>query len=122
MSALASTIGNALGTGVAFDDGESLRDRLGGRIGMALGELLKNEIYLEGNVWNEFLGDFTSTLSSNGFAINVSQDVGGVIGEVAGGLNFFDIGGWNGFARGAVQFGEDDYFGYSGQVGVRTTW
>jgi outer membrane autotransporter protein len=42
-------------------------------------------------------------------------------GIVHGGLFSIDSG-WNGFLTGAIQFGEDDYRSYSGNLGIRYNW
>jgi len=112
---------NVLGTRVKFDDGDSLMGRLGGRIGTSMdGAASITELYLEANAWNEFEGDYKASLLSNGFSVPVGYDTGGLYGEVAGGVNIFGTAeGWNGFAKAAVQFGEDDFIGYSGNLGFR---
>lgn len=113
-----------LGTGVSINDADSLRGRLGARLGTQMvsnGNII--EPWLEASAWHEFKGDYTATLTSNGFNLPVSYDVGGTFGEVAGGANFINVGnGWSGFAKGAVQFGDDSFLGFSGNLGVRKTW
>jgi hypothetical protein len=112
---------NVLGTNVKFEDGDSLLGRLGGRIGTSMdGAASVTELYLEASAWNEFEGDYKASLLSNGFSVPVGYDTGGLYGEVAGGVNIFGTSeGWNGFAKAAVQFGEDDFLGYSGNLGFR---
>ena len=81
---------DVLGTGVKFDDGDSLMGRLGARFGTSMsGETTVTELYLEGNAWNEFEGDYKASLVSNGFSVPVGYDTGGLYGEVAGGVNLF---------------------------------
>lgn len=110
-----------LGTGVAFNDGDSFRGRLGARVGTSIingGNLI--EPYLEASVWNEFDGDYQAALFSNNFEVPVSHDVSGVYGEVTAGASVINVGnGWSGFAKGAVQFGDDSYLGFSGNLGLR---
>jgi hypothetical protein len=126
LSYVRTTYDNAvvLGTGVSIDDADSLRGRLGARLGTQMvsnGNII--EPWLEASAWHEFKGDYTATLTSNGFNLPVSYDVGGTFGEVAGGANFINVGnGWSGFAKGAVQFGDDSFLGFSGNLGVRKTW
>lgn len=112
------------GTDVEFDNGESLRGRLGGRVGTSIdrnGILI--EPYLEASVWNEFSGDYTASFVSNGFTLDPGFDADGVYGEVALGSSFINAGnGWSGFAKGAVAFGEDSALGLTGNLGVRKAW
>jgi hypothetical protein len=112
------------GTDVEFDNGESLRGRLGGRLGTTFdrnGVII--EPYLEASVWNEFSGDYTASFVSNGFTLDPGFDADGVYGEVALGSSFINAGnGWSGFAKGAVQFGEDSALGLTGNLGVRKAW
>jgi hypothetical protein len=113
-----------LGTGVDFEDGDSLRGRLGGRVGATIdkgGNLFTP--YVEASVWNEFDGDFGVGLSGVDGLPDVSYDIGGTYGEVAGGADFVKVGsGWSAFAKGAVQFGEDSLVGVSGNLGLRKNW
>lgn len=114
---------DVLGTNVAYDDGESLQGRLGGRIGATIeGDSMKSELFLEGSVWNEFMGDYDARLGSNGYDVKTDLDTGGVYGEVGVGANVFGDAGWNGFLTGAVQFGDSDFLGYSGNLGLRYSW
>ena len=113
-----------LGTGVEMSDGDSLRGRLGVRVG---GTMMRDanliEPYLEASLWNEFDGDYDAGIVSNGFNLPVNYDAGGLSGEVAAGANIINVGnGWNAFAKGAVQFGEDDLLGFSGNLGFRKNW
>jgi outer membrane autotransporter protein len=112
---------NVLGTGISFEDGDSVRGRLGARIGtqMQKGSSLI-EPYLEANVWNEFEGNYNATLASGGFGIPVMYDAEGVFGEVTAGADIINVGnGWNAFGRASVQFGDDGLFGVSGNAGFR---
>ncbi len=113
-----------LGTGVDMRDADSLRGRLGARVGTQLnrnGDIV--EPWVEASAWHEFKGDYRTDLVSNGYVAPVSYDLGGTFGEVAGGLNFFGVeSGWSSFAKGAVQFGSDDHLGFSGNMGIRKAW
>ncbi|WP_421694429.1 autotransporter domain-containing protein [Aestuariivirga sp.] len=115
---------NVVGTKVNFDDGESLQGRLGARLGASIaGGSVKSELYLEGSVWNDFMGDYTAHLGSNTYSPKTDLDLGGAYGEVAIGANFFGVdSAWNGFVNGSVQFGQDDFLGYGGNLGVRYNW
>jgi len=115
---------DVLGTGVEFDDGNSLRGRLGARAGTTIdngGSLITP--YVEASVWNEFDGDYTAAFTGIGATPTVSYDVGGTYGEVAAGADFMNVGsGWSAYAKGSVQFGEDDMLGLGGNLGFRKTW
>jgi len=112
------------GNDVEFDNGESLRGRIGGRVGTSMdrnGILI--EPYLEASAWNEFDGDYSASFFSNGTGFTPSFDAGGVYGEVALGSSFINVAnGWSGFAKGSVQFGEDSALGLTGNLGVRKAW
>lgn len=113
-----------LGAAVEFDGGESLRGRLGARVGTSFdkgGKLITP--YLEASVWNEFDGDYEAGFSGIGAAPGVNYDIGGAYGEVAAGADIVNVGsGWSAFAKGAVQFGEDNLVGVNGNLGLRKSW
>ncbi len=106
-------------------NGESLRGRLGLRIGTSfISGGHKIEPFIGGGAWYEFDGDNSASIVSNGIPLVANDDVGGVIGEVTGGLNLFSLNnsGWSGFVKGNVQFGEDDLVGFGGNAGLRKSW
>lgn len=109
------------GTPIDFEDGDSLRGRLGLRTGttfMMSGR--KVEPFVGLSIWYEFEGDNKVNAKSGGFNLTAKDDVSGAFGEVAGGVNIFDLGsGMSGFAKGNYKFGENDYSDLSGQLGVR---
>lgn len=109
---------------VEFNDGESLRGRVGGRVGTAIDRNgIMIEPYVEASVWNEFDGDYGAAFSSNFTDFTPSFDASGVYGEVALGSSFVNVAnGWSGFAKGSVQFGEDSALGLTGNLGVRKAW
>jgi outer membrane autotransporter protein len=115
---------SVLGTDVSFDDGESLLGRLGARLGASMdGNTMRSEFFVQASVYDEFMGDYDASLASNGFDPSTSFDASGVYGEVGVGANVFGIGSsWNGFVTGNVQFGDDEYLGYNGNVGMRYSW
>ena len=50
-------------------------------------------------------------------------DAGGACSELAAGVNLFGADGkWSGFVSGSLRFGDDDYVGYGGNVGLRYNW
>jgi len=114
----------AFGTDVEFQDGDSFRGRLGARVGTSFersGTVI--EPYLEASAWDEFSGDYSASFFSNGADFNPGFDADGVYGEVALGASVINVGnGWSGFARGAVEFGDDSAFGATGNLGIRKAW
>ncbi len=115
---------DVFGTDVEFNNGDSLRGRLGARLGTSLDRNgTAVEPYIEASVWDEFDGDYSASFFSNGAGFNPSFDSDGVYGEVALGASFANAGnGWSGFARGAVEFGSDSALGLTGNLGVRKAW
>ncbi len=112
---------SVLGTDVSFDDGNSVRGRLGARVGNKMqSENAVFEPFVEASVWGEFDGDYSASLGSGGFEPSVSHDTGGAYGEVVGGVNVFGTSSsWSGFAKGAVTFGDDSFLGVTGNIGIR---
>ena len=113
------------GTKVDFKDGDSLRGRLGVRLGTSMiAGNHKIEPFVGASAWYEFKGENEITAKSNGYELAAKDDVGGWIGEVSGGINLFDMSnaGVSGFAKGNYQFGDDDYRSFSGQLGIRVQW
>ncbi len=112
------------GSDVEFSDGDSLRGRLGARVGTSMdrdGTLI--EPYLEASIWNEFEGDYSASFFSNSTGFNPGFNADGVYGEVALGTSVVNASnGWSGFARGAVEFGEDSSLGLTGNLGIRKAW
>ena len=115
---------DVFGTDVSIDDGDSLRGRLGARLGTSMqsnGNVF--EPYVEASVWNEFDGDYSAAFSSAGTGLTPAFDADGVFGEVVLGASLINVGnGWSGFGNGAVQFGEDSMLGFTGNLGVRKAW
>jgi hypothetical protein len=113
-----------LGAGVSFEDGDSLRGRLGGRLGTTIdnGTRLITP-YIEASVWNEFDGDYGASFYDIGGTPSVGYDAGGTYGEVVAGADIVNVGaGWSAFGKGAVQFGDDEMLGFSGNLGLRKSW
>jgi outer membrane autotransporter protein len=113
------------GTSVNFANGDSLRGRLGVRLGTTFqDQRAKYEPFLGLSAWYEFLGDNSISLVSNGYALGATDDAGGAIGEVSGGVNVYSLAGdgVSGFLKGNLEFGNDDYLGFAGSFGVRVDW
>lgn len=115
---------DVLGTNVEIENAESLRGRLGARLGGSFvqgGTIV--EPYVELSAWHEFQGDNRAILTSNGYNIPVNYDSGGVYGEGVVGASLLNAdNGWSVFSKGAVQFGEKGLQGYSGNIGLRKSW
>jgi hypothetical protein len=108
---------------VSFDDGTSVRGRLGLRIGTNIraGEMTV-EPFVIGSVWHEFEDSNQSRLISSGTLFNLTDNLEGTWGEVSAGANLVNIGmGASGFAKVDVTLG-DNVDGVGGQVGVRYKW
>jgi hypothetical protein len=113
------------GSSVGFSNGDSLRGRLGLRVGMSLqDQQAKYEPFLGMSAWYEFLGDNTAQLASNGYTLGATDNVSGAIGELSGGVDVYSLAGdgLSGFVKGNLQFGKDDYLGFGGSFGVRVDW
>jgi hypothetical protein len=113
------------GTSVNFASGDSLRGRLGVRVGTSIqDERAKYEPFVGVSAWYEFLGDNAAIVQSNGYALRGTDDLTGAIGEVTGGVNVYSLAdaGVSGFLKGNFEFGKDDYLGFGGSIGARVAW
>ncbi|RUP09839.1 autotransporter domain-containing protein [Hyphomicrobium sp.] len=112
-------------TSVDFSNGDSLRGRLGVRVGTTIAkERAKYEPFIGVSALYEFLGNNTADVTSGDYLLKATDNRSGALGEVTGGVNVFSLAG-NGlsaFAKGNVQFGKDDFVGYGGSLGVRVDW
>lgn len=112
-------------TSVNFSNGDSLRGRLGVRLGTTIArERAKYEPFIGVSALYEFLGSNTADVTSGDFLLKATDDRSGALGEVTGGVNVFSLtsNGVSAFAKGNVQFGKDDFVGYGGSLGVRVDW
>ena len=108
--------------GITLDDGDSLRGKIGGRLGgtynLASGVF---EPYLKAYVGNEFMGD-NSVFLASGPGVTVADDIGGVFGEVGLGFNWANAANsWSVFGQANYTFAED-YNAGDGKLGVRYSW
>ena len=115
------------GTSVNFASSDSLRGRLGIRVGTTIEDeqaRAKYEPFLGVSAWYEFLGDNAANVLSSGYALQATDNLTGAIGEVTGGVNVYSLAddGISGFVKGNFEFGKDDYLGFGGSVGVRVDW
>ncbi len=108
---------------VDFEDGSSVRGRLGLRVGTTLHPLLgvALEPFLEASLWSELDGDNRASLVSDGepFAFTDSPD--DVWGVVSAGLVMSGSSGTSAFAKADLTFGEE-IDGVAGELGVRFSW
>ncbi|WP_052699218.1 autotransporter domain-containing protein [Hyphomicrobium sp. 99] len=110
---------------VNFSNGDSLRGRLGVRLGTGIAkEKAKYEPFIGVSALYEFLGNNTADVTSGDYVLKAADDLTGALGEVTGGVNVFSLtgNGLSAFAKGNVQFGKDDFVGYGGSLGVRVDW
>lgn len=113
------------GTAVNFSNGDSLRGRIGVRMGTTIvKERAKYEPFIGISGLYEFLGDNKASVSSGGYDLQTTDNLTGALGEVSGGINVFSLAGdgLSAFVKGGAQFGKDDYVGYGGTLGVRVDW
>lgn len=112
------------GSAVNFSDGESLRGRLGGRVGFTADHNdIRFDQFVEASAWRETKGNYSSSFALSGITTPVAFDAGGDYGEVAIGLNATDLDGvWSAYGRGNYMFGEDGFKGVSFQAGMRKYW
>jgi outer membrane autotransporter protein len=85
---------------------------------------VKYEPFIGVSALYEFLGDNSASVASGGYVLKATDDISGVLGQVTAGINAFSLAddGLSGFIKGNVEFGEHDYIGYGGTVGVRLDW
>lgn len=94
------------GTGVDWNSGDSLRGRLGARLGTSITQASGAVLtpYVKASVINEFAGD--NKVNVAGFL--TADDTSGTWGEVGGGLQFHTTGSVSGYVDGTYWFGSDN--------------
>ena len=117
-------IDDILGGAVEFDDGTSVRGRLGLRLGHETtasdGTIYSGDV--TASVWQEFAGDNDATVFAPLTpATNVSDDPAETYGDVSVGFNVLAPEGWSGFLRANYLFAED-YDAIAGNAGIRYAW
>jgi hypothetical protein len=113
-----------VGTVVQVDDDTSVRGRLGGRLGTSfVTGNWRIEPSVTGGVWETLSGNNGAVLTSNGFALDLSDPSNNKTqGEVGGMLNFFQLGtNWSAFVKGDYRFASE-YTSGSVKGGVRYQW
>ena len=113
---------SVLDTEIDPDDGESLRGRLGLRLGASWdsGNMII-EPFVVGSVWHEFEGENEITLTS-GELVELSDELEETYGEVGGGINLISAGGGASFFAKADALVGGDIEGISGTIGGRLAW
>ena len=110
---------NVLGTPVSINSDDSLRGKIGGRVGtsMMVGNG-KMDPYINAYVGGEFLGDNSAFISG----LTLQDDISGVFGEVGAGFNWYDAANsWSVYGQANYIFA-DDYWAANGTLGVRYSW
>ncbi len=108
-----------LGTGVQIEDGDSLRGKIGGRLGttMIVGNG-KLDPYVNAYVGGEFLGDNSAVIAG----LSLQDDISGVFGEVGAGFNWYNAANnWSVYGQANYIFA-DEYWAGNGTLGVRYSW
>ena len=113
-----------VGTTVQVDDDTSVRGRLGGRLGTSfVTGNWRVEPSVTGGVWETLSGNNGAVLTSNGFALDLTDPSNNKTqGEVGGMLNFYQLGtNWSAFVKGDYRFASE-YTSGSVKGGVRYQW
>ena len=114
----------SVGTTVQVDDDTSVRGRLGGRLGTSfVTGAWRIEPSVTGGVWETLSGNNGAVLTSNGFALDLTDPSNNKTqGEVGGMLNFYQLGtNWSAFVKGDYRFASE-YTSGSVKGGVRYQW
>ena len=110
------------GSPVNFSDGESLRGRLGGRLGYSTnwgGTIV--EPFFTGSFWHEFEGDNKASLTSAGYKLSFKDELDDSWGELGGGVNFFTSSTSSIFVKADALVG-GDLEGWNVKGGGRFAW
>jgi hypothetical protein len=107
---------------VNFSDGESVRGRLGGRIGYSTtwGNTVV-EPFFTGSFWHEFEGDNKASLTSSGYKLSFKDQLDDSWGELGGGVNFFTGAATSVFVKADALVG-GDLDGWTVKGGGRLAW
>ena len=107
---------------VKFSDGESVRGRLGGRIGYSTmwgGTVV--EPFFAGSFWHEFEGNNKASLTSAGYKLSFKDQLDDSWGELGGGVNFFTGAASSIFVKADALVG-GDVEGWNVKGGARLAW
>jgi outer membrane autotransporter protein len=109
-------------TDVIFEDGQSLRGKIGGRVGFtSMSNGMQIDPYVHAYVGSEFLGENTVFFDS-GPGLTVIDDVSGIFGEVGGGFNVTTEDKHPSFYGQANYIFADGYHAGNATVGARVNW
>jgi outer membrane autotransporter protein len=111
-----------LNSAVKFSDGESVRGRLGGRIGYsAMWGTAIVEPFFTGSFWHEFESDNKATISNSGFNLAFKDEIDDSWGELGGGVNLFAGPRTSAFVKADALVG-GDIEGWNVKGGGRLAW
>jgi hypothetical protein len=109
------------GTDIKYDDTESLRGRIGFRVGsFGRGESHTIEPWMQASVWHEFLGESQATFTGASGALDFTGLGAGTFAEIGGGVNVLSrtVPGFSGNIRTELSFGDRSLMGLSGKLGL----
>jgi hypothetical protein len=109
------------GTDINYDDTESLRGRIGFRVGsFGQGETHTIEPWMQASVWHEFLGESQATFTGASGALDFTGLGAGTFAEIGGGVNVLSrtVPGLSGNIRTELSFGDRSLMGVSGKLGI----
>ena len=111
-----------LGNAVSYDAQESLKGRLGVRVaGEVTIEKGTVKPFLEANLWHEFKGENSATISGGAVDLTLIDDTSGLSGELKGGVELFTDNGWSGTVSGLIR-GNELTTTVGAQAGVRVSF
>jgi hypothetical protein len=113
---------NLFNSGVKFSNGDSVRGRLGGRLGYSTiwgGTIV--EPFFTGSFWHEFEGDNKASISSAGYKLTFKDQLDDNWGELGGGVNFFTGANSSVFVKADALVG-GDLDGFNVKGGGRLAW
>jgi outer membrane autotransporter protein len=121
-----TTIDNfsALGTNVAFNNGESFRGAAGARVGSTLFQTATHtfDVSLTARVWDEFTSKNGVVLTTSGPPLTLDDQHNPTYGELIAGLDFANRGvGWSGFMDVGTQF-NNQFTTITARAGTRYQW
>ena len=117
---------NDIAAQIRFSDVNSLAGRIGARFGRtwAMDDSSRTiTAWIRPNLWNEFLGNPTTSFSSATGFIPFHADLGGLWGEINAGISGQVTSTTTLYANASYQSRFDGGgFGYTGKVGLRVNW
>jgi outer membrane autotransporter protein len=116
-----------VGAEIHFDDADSLAARIGARLGrtFVIDEIERRTltVWLRPNIWNEFLGDPTTSFSSATGFIPFKSEIDGFTGEINAGISGEIDGNITLYANASYFSSADgDDTAFDGKIGLRAVW